>query len=206
MIVLMVVVLVVVILLVVVAAAMKYRVVESYATAHHAACEGRPPRTPAEEDLRQQTLNVLRKIFGHLRTNHATDARAQRALGVWNESGVFFTDDSNIDVSFSQRTRCLVINPATPEVASFPRFVPLVLHHLAHSTCCLHDDRWLDAYLFLLRVATEELGLPAAITCAECTKYGVCSKAVCPKCTWATGSCPPPHRIHKLCKSGCDKI
>jgi hypothetical protein len=179
---------------------------EPYANAYHAACEGRPPRTPAEEDLREQTIRFLKNFFNHLRKNHATDARAQRALGAWNETGVFFTDDPEITVAFSQRTRCLVINPATPEVASFQRFVPLVLQHLAHSTCCLHDDRWLDAHLFLLRVATEELDLPAAITCAECTKYGVCSKAVCPKCTWATGSCPPPHRIHKLCKSGCDKI
>lgn len=178
---------------------------ESYATAYHAACEGRPPRTPAEEDLRDQTTRFLRDFFNHLRKNHATDARAQRALGAWNETGVFFTDDPEITAAFSQRTRCLVINPATPEVASFQRFVPLVLRHLAHSTCCLHDDRWLDAYLFMLRVATGELGLPAAITCADCKKYGVCKESMCPRCTWQTGTCPPPHRIHKLCRSGCEK-
>jgi hypothetical protein len=69
----------------------------------------------------------------------------------------------------------------------------LLLHELAHTTHTVHGSEFRSAWMFLCRIATEQLGISVRLTCGECNMYGVCDKAMCPKCNWvnvpASGCC-----------------
>ena len=130
---------------------------------------------------------MLRTFLKHLDTHYGSDARTLRALQAWN-GRIKIIREKGVVVRFSKNTGCLFINPESPVVSNPPRFVAVVLRHLAHTTCCSvplgPTSNWLNAYSFYLQIATEELGMDASLECSDCGRYGMCYRAMCPECSW----------------------
>jgi hypothetical protein len=83
-----------------------------------------------------------------------------------------------------------------PEVNAF--YNHIFLHELAHTSGYGHANDWRNAFIWFLKLATEELGVPVRIQCRTCTLYGVCDKQFCPKCSWEkenTCECLAPDTI-----------
>lgn len=72
-----------------------------------------------------------------------------------------------------------------------------VVHELAHATRhkepgeSSHSQAWKQTWLWFLGIATTDLGWTVDIKCAECSFYGLCEKAQCPKCNWLQNLCRP---------------
>jgi hypothetical protein len=66
-----------------------------------------------------------------------------------------------------------------------------IVHELAHATRFKypgeksHSTSWKSAWVFLLKVCTEELGMVVDVPCSSVTFYGL-SKKDCPTCDWET--------------------
>lgn len=72
-----------------------------------------------------------------------------------------------------------------------------IVHEMAHATRYKepgeesHSQAWKQTWLWFLEIATQELGWTVDIKCAECSLYGLCEPAQCPKCTWMQNLCRP---------------
>jgi hypothetical protein len=156
-----------------------------YVPVKHAVCDfGTEPETFDERNLVRWTSRILRMFLKHLDVHHGSDARTLRAMHAWN-GRIKIVREKGVIFRFSKRTGCLLVNPDAPVASDPPRFIAVMLRHLAHTTCCPHNSSWLDAYIFYLQVATEELGMNVSLECSDCTRYGVCYRAMCPRCSWA---------------------
>lgn len=62
----------------------------------------------------------------------------------------------------------------------------VLIHEVAHAATRNgnHTAEWRDAYVFLLRLATEQMGWDVTLECSSCRYYGVCGPGHCPSCTW----------------------
>ena len=90
-------------------------------------------------------------------------------------------------------------NPKTDVVDPVPRLLTRMLHEFAHSTASPHNAAFYETNRWFLKVATEELGWDARVTCRVCCFHdglrgrrpcGGPLTAVCPKCTWTESKCP----------------
>jgi hypothetical protein len=83
-----------------------------------------------------------------------------------------------------------------PAVKAF--YNHIFLHELAHTSGYGHANDWRNAFIWFLKLATEELGVPVRVQCRTCTLYGICDKQFCPKCSWEkenTCECLEPDTI-----------
>lgn len=155
-----------------------------YVPVRHSVCDlGREPETSEE---RKMALHVGKMIWGflrHLDMHHESDARTLRAMQAWN-GRVKILRSRDVSVRFSRNTGCLLINPDVLVTWDENMLINALLRQLAHMTCCAYDSKWLDAYVFYLRIATEELGLKVDVKCSDCKNFGLCYEVMCPKCSW----------------------
>jgi hypothetical protein len=158
-----------------------------YVPVRHSVCDlGHEPKTAKERKLIVHVGRTLRGFLKHLDTYHGSDARTLRAMQAWNGRVKILYDEKMI-VRFSRNTGCLFINPDVSEVWNNPsKLNALLLRHLAHKTCCSYNAKWMNTYVFYIRVATEELGMDVSLGCDDCTRYGLCRLAMCPECSWET--------------------
>lgn len=157
------------------------------------------PRSQKEEKVRAYCQDQVTAFVNHLRTRHGSDPRSQAVIRTWNGTVHLFYESAS-GARYNRSTGCLYVNPTID--ASRPRLHTKILHELAHATPNNHDERWRDAFAFFLKIATAELGWECELRCGACQKYGLCSKAFCPKCTWLDGDparCPKPHYEFKDC-------
>lgn len=162
----------------------------------------RPAANAVEETLRLYVQQRGREFVTHLKNSkHANDPRAQAAIISWAGFVHIF---SEAGARFNRSTGCLYINPSVQ--SSRARMNTKFLHELAHSICCGHDTKWQSAFKYFLGIATNELGWICDVECGICTKYGVCSKSDCPKCTWIDdpATCPLPHYRYQTCSTNCE--
>ena len=163
----------------------------------------RPAANAVEETLRLYVQQRGREFVTHLKnSNHANDPRAQAAIISWAGFVHIF---SEAGARFNRSTGCMYINPSVQSVTR-ARMNTKFLHELAHSTCCGHDTKWQSAFKYFLGIATQELGWICDVECGICTKYGICSKSECPKCTWIDDpvKCPLPHYRYQTCTTNCE--
>lgn len=67
----------------------------------------------------------------------------------------------------------------------------VIAHELAHAaTVGEHGDAWREAYVKMLRIATDRLGWTVRLECSSCPFYSVCERDQCPLCSWKT-ACRP---------------
>lgn len=139
---------------------------------------------------------VVDEFLRHLRTKD--DPRARRAVAAYKG---FRADPSMPGVmSFSRSTGILKVNP--DRVRDDPAHaLSTLLHELAHSTPARHDENWRDAFVYFLRLATEELGWRVALACPHCKHYGVCAASDCPRCTFEACKPGDPRWSLRGCRS-----
>jgi hypothetical protein len=163
----------------------------------------RPAANAVEETLRLYVQQRGREFVTYLKNSkHANDPRAQAAIISWAGFVHIF---SEAGARFNRSTGCLYINPSVQSVTR-ARMNTKFLHELAHSICCGHDTKWQSAFKYFLGIATQELGWICDVECGICTKYGICSKSDCPKCTWINdpATCPLPHYRYQTCSTNCE--
>lgn len=116
-----------------------------------------------------------------------SETRSTPAPDTWH-SGKFKHSTGELFVALAD-------NRGAPRTASSVR--KTIVHELAHATRhkepgeTSHSQEWKQTWLWLLNVATAELGWGVDVRCAECSYYGLCETHQCPKCQWMLNLCKP---------------
>lgn len=121
--------------------------------------------------LQQEALQLL----DHLKSKYPSDARTKTLDQVWNKQVLPATmfDNPRVKASFNKKTGCLYMR--LDEVRSLDAWRAVLLHELAHVSGKQHDETYRQMWLFLLKVATKELGWTVKLNCqTACTSYNVC--------------------------------
>jgi hypothetical protein len=119
------------------------------------------------------------QLLAHLAATRATDPRTQRLVGVWDGRSVYNTDDQGV-VRFT-RDRTMVLGTGVTNAQ--------LLLAMAHSASDPVGRPCEAIMLFLVTVATEELGWRVEIDCSTCHSTGVCNDQHCPKCVFESTDC-----------------
>lgn len=153
-----------------------------------------------EIPLFQMLRRRAKEFTDHLRKYYASNAMTQRLINRWN--GEVLVSTKNTGGTFL-RGGCLILNPKYETQRkgggsvfdSEERLLTRLLHELAHTNGNGHDATFYDTQRWFLRVATEELKWKVAVNCRVCCYLnGLCSEAICPKCTWLETGCAVPTR------------
>lgn len=105
--------------------------------------------------------------------------------------------------TFYSYTGVIEISLRDKKGKAWPREVLLIffLHEVGHALDSFvklsddHGESWRSHTLWLLNIATRELGWKVRMPCSYCTNYLMCNKELCPKCTWeCTGKKAPSKR------------
>ena len=123
------------------------------------------------------------RLLRHLEDTHAADPRTLLLKQTWNKQILPATDfaNSKTKASFNKKTGCLYMRLNEPKTMAQWRAV--MLHELAHVAGVGHDETYRRMWIFLLNVATKELGMDVALHCyTACNAYNVCGTA-CEMCT-----------------------
>lgn len=171
----------------------------------------------ADDEEAQGMLRWVRErvqeFVAHLRDEHPDDPRVAVLLAKLRDVRVLDAREalprggSWRNGKFKHSVGTLFFAPRTPrgELRTQSSLLKTVVHELAHATRVKergeesHSQQWKQTWLWFLGVATQELGWQVDIKCAECTYYGLCDRAACPRCTWLQNLCrpyagPPPKR------------
>jgi hypothetical protein len=165
-----------------------------------------------EED--RATLVWLRarvlEMVSYLRSRHADDPRTQRL--VTKLKGVELLPEEEVrprrgsdgesswrNGKFSHTSGVLYVAGRDHRDAPRTRasLLKTVVHELAHATRLRynaegsHSQEWKQTWLWMLELATQQLGWDVEVRCAQCTFYGLCERSQCPRCTWVTNLCKP---------------
>lgn len=151
------------------------------------------PQSKAHKAFSDMVSQKLDQFLQHLSANYADDPRAQRAIQAFQNHTMFMFSKGNAMSMYKRHY--MHVNPYRPVNRQEGFINHTILHELAHSTPPAHGDEWRDAFIFFLKVATEELGWTVFMSCDRCQNYGLCDKAMCPKCTWnfTLDTCPGPY-------------
>ena len=121
--------------------------------------------------LRQDGL----KLLDHLKTKYPTDTRTLTLDSVWNTQVLPATtfEYPRVKASFNKKSGCLYMR--LDEVRSIDAWRGVLLHELAHVIGIQHDETYRKMWVFLLEVATKELGWTVKLNCqTTCSSYNVC--------------------------------
>ncbi len=133
-----------------------------------------------------RTVAIIDKVRG-VRALDPSDMRETPAPGSWH-SGKFKHSTGELFVALHD-------HQGVPRTASSIR--KTIVHEVAHATRykepgeSSHSQQWKQTWLWLLNVATAELGWQVDVRCAECSYYGLCETHQCPKCHWMLNLCKP---------------
>lgn len=145
------------------------------------------------------------QFVGRLRSQYPTDPRAQSLFAKLRGVRLLDPEESAPNGGswkngkFKHSTGVLYVAPRAPDgtTRTESSLLKTVVHELAHATRnkvngeTSHSPQWKQTWLWFLGVATQDLGWKVDIKCAECTFYGLCDPAQCPKCNWMQKLCKP---------------
>lgn len=156
-----------------------------------------------------QVLTWLRarvsQFMEHLEDNYAEDPRARDLFSKLRHVELLDPTESKPNSGswkngkFKHSTGTLFVAPRDLHgtVRTESSMLKTVVHELAHATRykefgeASHSQQWKQTWLWFLGIATQDLGWTVDIKCAECSFYGLCDKAQCPKCNWLQNLCKP---------------
>lgn len=133
-----------------------------------------------------RTAAVVSKVRG-VRAQDVLESSTTPAPGTWH-SGKYKHSTGELFVALRDLS-------GAPRPASSIR--KTIVHELAHATRsknsgeASHSQQWKQTWLWLLNVATAELGWEVDVRCAECSYYGLCDTHQCPRCRWMLNLCKP---------------
>lgn len=131
-----------------------------------------------------RTAVVVSKIRG-VRAQDVLQSVSTPAPGTWH-SGKYKHSTGELFVALRDHA-------GAPRPASSIR--KTIVHEVAHCTKeqgeASHSQKWKQTWLWLLNVATAELGWDVDVRCAECSYYGLCETHQCPACRWMLNLCKP---------------
>lgn len=158
-----------------------------------------------DDDVLQWCALRAGELMSHLVAAHPQDRRTQD-LRSKLRAVVLLPAEESVPVNgtwkngkFKHSTGQLFVAPRDTNgaIRSESSLTKTLVHELAHATRtkepgeAAHSQQWKANWLWLLEVATKELGWTADIKCAECTFYGLCEQSQCPKCNWLQNLCRP---------------
>ena len=170
-----------------------------------------PSRKPSALCTDGEVLDWMRtqveQVITHLQTRHPNDARTKALVAnvkavhllplgetVPNANGVSL----NGKYRYSSGELYVASRDSKGKLRTKSSMNQTILHELGHATKNKllpnedhHSPSWKQAWLWLLEVATKELGWQVDVVCAQCTNYGMCSQTQCPKCIWLQRLCKP---------------
>lgn len=163
-----------------------------------------PPNATDDDTLAWVRARVS-EFVDHLRTHHATDARAKDLFAKLRRVELLAPDESaprsgswkNGKFKHSTGTLFVAARDLRAIVRTESSLLKTVVHELAHATRnkssgeASHSQEWKHTWLWFLSIATQELGWKVDIKCAECSFYGLCDRSQCPKCNWLQNLCKP---------------
>ena len=178
-------------------------------TAKPAACPRKPATPCTDGEVLDWMRTQVEQVMTHLQTRYPNDERTKALVAnvlavhltpygetVPNAKGI------SLNGKFRYASGELYVSSrdSKGKLRTKPAMNQTILHELAHATRKSaflgknensHSPMWKQAWLWLLEVATKELGWQVEITCNQCTSYGLCSQTECPKCIWLQRLCKP---------------
>lgn len=166
------------------------------------------------EDLRmlEWIQERIDEFLSHLEARYGQDPRAKALFEKLQDVQLMPRAESapekgswkNGKFKHSTGTLYVAVREPSGDMRSQSSLFKTIVHELAHATRYKepgeesHSQQWKQTWLWFLSIATQDLGWKVDIKCAECTYYGLCDKAACPKCNWLQNLCrpytgPPPH-------------
>lgn len=158
-----------------------------------------------DEDVLDWIREKVDEFVGTLQSSHSDDPRAQRLFEKLNDVRLLDPEESAPrqgswrNGKFKHSLGALYVAPRDPTGAfrTESSLLKTVVHELGHATRRKyagegsHSPQWKQTWLWFLGIATNDLGWPVDIKCAECTRYGLCDQNACPKCNWLQNLCKP---------------
>ena len=138
----------------------------------------------------KEVLGKIRKWTDELIATLADemDPQAARITSRYKKSNL--TNQIDSEVLGKYVNGCAYYNVQREEhIYKDSRLKAVICHELAHACGKGHDEEWLRANAYVLRIATEKLGWDVLLMCRACTKYGLCEKSQCPECRWESENC-----------------
>lgn len=140
-----------------------------------------------------------------LENEHGDDPRARALFSKLTDVRLLEATESVPDSGswkngkFKHSTGVLFVAPrdVSGDFRTESSLLKTVVHELAHATRFKtpgegsHSPAWKQTWLWFLRLATDNLEWTVDIKCAECSFYGLCDKAQCPKCNFMQNLCRP---------------
>lgn len=165
-----------------------------------------PTPRPAPEEAR--VLEGLRQratqVISHVRTSRANDPRTRMLLERVKRVELLSPEESkpNADGSFKNGkfsygngTVYVRARDTKGVIRTWPSLCMTLLHELAHAgrkkepNETSHSKGWNDTWVWLLSIATQELGWVVEVKCSDCGFYGLCDRPTCPRCEWKNTRC-----------------
>lgn len=147
----------------------------------------------------------VQQLVSHVRDHHGADARTSALVRKLKDVRLMSRAEAGAvsgawrSGKFTHSTGVLYVTPV--EQDGSPRteqsLLKTIIHELAHATRFKtsgedsHSQEWKQTWLWLLQVATQDLGWRVEVKCAQCTYYGLCHEEQCPKCVWLQNLCKP---------------
>jgi hypothetical protein len=121
------------------------------------------------------------QLLAHLSSHpkHAIDPRTQVLMRIWDGKSVYPSQEEGSIRFTRDRTMVLGRNITNSQL----------LLAMAQAASDPIERPCQAIMLFLVLVATEELGWSVTIDCSTCHQTGICSDKDCPKCTYASTNC-----------------
>lgn len=155
----------------------------------------RTPLSEEERDLLAKARKHASQFLDYVTSRYGSNAFVKSLKSGWN-GNVLLATGAPFGARYIPSTKTFYINPETMlKQNSDDKLRTVILHELAHTSAANHGERWQEAFLFFIRIASDELRWKCEMTCAGCRKYGLCQNKVCPKCVWKFkyDECPKPH-------------
>lgn len=145
------------------------------------------------------------QLVAHAREHHADNARTVALLQKLKDVRLMSRQEAGAvpgswrSGKFKHSTGVLYVTPVEQDGSARTEqsLLKTIIHELAHATRFKtagedsHSQEWKQTWLWLLQLATQDLGWRVEVKCAQCTYYGLCDEAQCPKCVWLQNLCKP---------------
>jgi hypothetical protein len=142
--------------------------------------ESRPPETDYESMKLGFLQGEVRRLVYRLRDKYPKDARTRRILDIFKDQVIAIDTTKNQGQMRYSPRQVLAINISNIVAKN----LMTICHELAHCSLpsttpnlsCGHGPAHTEAWLWLLKIATEELGWEyVELACPDsCTRYGIC--------------------------------
>lgn len=124
------------------------------------------------------------QLVQHLKARYTTHPITRDLIARWNGRILPSREfaNPNVKASFNKSTGCLYMR--LDETRTTEQWLGILLHELAHASGNSHDEAFRKAWMFLLNVATRDLGWGVALHCQNaCSSYLLCAPQDCELCS-----------------------